>query len=367
MVGDPATAEGAHQPGEHDHDAGEQAALAGAEVEAPVEEDGQPEGVGREHEVEERLAEDRGPQGRDLHQLEELADAGVVGLDHRLADFFGAAPQRLAHLEGEERAQQARHGRAEEGGAPAEMVGDVAAAGEADGDADRAAGAPDRHHPASLLLREPVREQRGAGGVVAGLADAEHGAADEEVREVAREPGEERRDAPDGDADADHDLAHAAVRPVAEGQRRHGVDEEERGAEQPDQGVAEAELLLDDRRGRRGHPAVHVVEEVDGDHDGEHIPGVAARHAAIMETGGQRGNGYDTQSPGSLRAGSAKGTWRAQRSVKPPRKLWGFDSLPAHQPNFEFEIGDFSCEFAEKGASCQGVDRQTDSQAQLVP
>src|SRR5437868_4095041 len=23
--------------------------------------------------------------------------------------------------------------------------------------------------------------------------------------------------------------------------------------------------------------------------------------------------------------------WRAQRSVKPPRKLWGFDSLPAHQ------------------------------------
>src|SRR5437870_2130044 len=31
------------------------------------------------------------------------------------------------------------------------------------------------------------------------------------------------------------------------------------------------------------------------------------------------------------RIGSAKGTWRAQRSVKPPRKLWGFDSLPAHQ------------------------------------
>src|SRR5438034_9828323 len=50
-----------------------------------------------------------------------------------------------------------------------------------------------------------------------------------------------------------------------------------------------------------------------------------------METGGQRGNGYDTESPGSVRAGSAKGTWRAQRSVKPPRKLWGFDSLPAHQ------------------------------------
>src|ERR671931_2641780 len=23
--------------------------------------------------------------------------------------------------------------------------------------------------------------------------------------------------------------------------------------------------------------------------------------------------------------------WRAQRSVKTPRKLWGFDSLPAHQ------------------------------------
>src|SRR5438105_9868049 len=30
------------------------------------------------------------------------------------------------------------------------------------------------------------------------------------------------------------------------------------------------------------------------------------------------------------RRGSAKGMWRAQRSVKPPRKLWGFDSLPAH-------------------------------------
>src|SRR5438105_13251738 len=36
------------------------------------------------------------------------------------------------------------------------------------------------------------------------------------------------------------------------------------------------------------------------------------------------------------RRGSAKGMWRAQRSVKPPRKLWGFDSLPAHQPQFVF-------------------------------
>jgi len=127
------------------------------------------------------------------------------------------------------------------------MVGDVAAAREADRDSDRAAGAPDRHHPASLFFGEPVREQRGAGGVVAGLADAEHRAAEEQVREVAREPGEQGGEAPDGDADADHDLAHAAVRPVAKRQSCHGVDEEERRAEQPDQGVAEAELLLDDR------------------------------------------------------------------------------------------------------------------------
>src|SRR6266567_2862798 len=98
-------------------------------------------------------------------------------------------PRAQAASHGEERAQQARHGGEEEGGAPAEMVGYVAAAGEADRDADRAAGTPDRHHASALLLGEPVREQRGAGGVVAGLADAQHRAADEEVREVSREPG----------------------------------------------------------------------------------------------------------------------------------------------------------------------------------
>jgi len=42
--------------------------------------------------------------------------------------------------------------------------------------------------------------------------------------------------------------------------------------------------------------------------------------------------------PSSLQQSQATS---ASRTVKPPRKLWGFDSLPAHHPNFEFRIDEF--------------------------
>ena len=151
-----------------------------------------------------------------------------------------------------------------------------------EGYAERAASAPDRHYPASLLLGKVVGQQGGAGRVIAGLADPEHGAAEEELREVSGEACEEGGDAPDGDSDSDHGPPYAAVCPVTEGQGGDGVLEKEGRTEQADQRVAEMEFLLNQGGGRGGDPPIHVVEEVDADHDHEHVSGIAARHRAIM-------------------------------------------------------------------------------------
>src|SRR5205807_8421052 len=106
---------------------------------------------------------------------------------------------------------------------------------------------------------------------------------------------------------------------VAERQGGDGIDEEERGADQAELGVGEVELLLDRRRRGRGDPAVHVVEEVDSDHDGEDISRISSRHGGII------GVGYHYLSV----SGSA-GHWRAQVAVIHSRKLWWFKSLPAY-------------------------------------
>ena len=42
------------------------------------------------------------------------------------------------------------------------------------------------------------------------------------------------------------------------------------------------ELLLDDRGDGGGDVPIHVVEEVDPDHDGEGVAGVALGHRAII-------------------------------------------------------------------------------------
>src|SRR4029077_429512 len=102
---------------------------------------------------------------------------------------------------------------------------------ESDRDADGRAGAPDGADPAALVLGEPVAQQAGAGRVVARLADADGGPAGEKLNEAAGETGEQGGDAPDGDTDADHGLAHAAVAPEAERHGGQGVNEEEGGAQ----------------------------------------------------------------------------------------------------------------------------------------
>src|SRR5205823_8513153 len=148
------------------------------------------------------------------------AKAGLRGPGDARASCRGGAAQRFPHLEGEDGEEEARNGREEEGGAPTELLRDEAAAGKAECDPDRASGPPDRSHAAALLLGEVVGEERGAGGIVAGFADADDGPAQEELEVAAREAGEEGGDAPDGHADADHGLADAAVAPVPEGEDR---------------------------------------------------------------------------------------------------------------------------------------------------
>ncbi len=192
---------------------------------------------------------------------------------------------RLAHREGEQGEQQPGDCRHEERLLPAVLLGDEPASGKSDRDADRAPGAPDRHHPRALIFGEVVAEEAGAGGVVACLPDPDHGAAEEELEIVAGEAGEEGGDAPDRHADADDVLADAPVAPVPEGHGRQGVDEEEGGPEEAEHGVADVEVFLD-RGARAGrHPAVHVVEEIDGDHECEDVSRVASRHGWNYEVG----------------------------------------------------------------------------------
>jgi len=74
---------------------------------------------------------------------------------------------------------------------------------------------------------------------------AEHGTAEEKLGEVSGEPREERGEAPDGHTRRNHSLANAPIRPIAEGQGGKRVDEEESGAEQTDERIAEMEFLLD--------------------------------------------------------------------------------------------------------------------------
>src|SRR5438552_621486 len=76
------------------------------------------------------------------------------------------------------------------------------------------------------LFSEVVAQQGGAGRVIAGLADSQDGSSREELDIVARQPGEERGQAPDGDADGDHGLAHAPVGPDPEWDCRHRVDQQ---------------------------------------------------------------------------------------------------------------------------------------------
>ena len=65
-------------------------ALAGGHVEPSLEHGRQPEGVRRQDEEEEGLGDDRRPQRRDAHELDELLEAGVGGLDERRAPLDGA-------------------------------------------------------------------------------------------------------------------------------------------------------------------------------------------------------------------------------------------------------------------------------------
>ena len=56
---------------------------------------------------------------------------------------FGGASQRLAESEGEDAEEDAGDGGDEEGGPPAEGIGDEAAADEADRDAESSSSSPD--------------------------------------------------------------------------------------------------------------------------------------------------------------------------------------------------------------------------------
>src|SRR2546425_70382 len=139
-----------------------------------------------------------------------------------------------------------------------------------------------KNSAASAFLLEIVAQQRRAGGIITRFSDAEHRSRDEELRVAARQAGEESRQAPDGDADADYRLPDAPVSPDAKGNRRHRIDQQEGAAQQADLAVTQMEFGLDPGGNRRQDVAIEVIQEVDADHHGEDVSRVAPRHRRAL-------------------------------------------------------------------------------------
>src|SRR5438067_2427504 len=154
----------------------------------------------------------------------------------------------------------------------------------------RSAMIPPRSDPASrprtrtapALFPEVVAQERRAGRVVTRFPDPEHRSRNEELRVAPSQAREERGQAPDGDADADHRLADAAVGPDTEGNRRDRIDQQEGAPQQTNLAVGQMELGLDLGDDGREDVPVEVVQEVDADHDAEHVARVAAGHRRAL-------------------------------------------------------------------------------------
>jgi len=195
---------------------------------------------------------------------------------------LGGTTQWLAEPERQDREDQAWHGGHVKGRAPAEGAGDDPAAGKAHGDPDRGARRPDRHGPAPAFFLEVVAEKRRAGRIVTCFPDPEHRSRNEELCVAPCHAGEERGQAPDRDADTDHRLAHAPVGPNAKWNRGDRIDQQEGATQQADLAVGQVELRLDPGGDGRQDVAIEVIQEVDADHDAEHVARVAAGHRGAL-------------------------------------------------------------------------------------
>src|SRR5438477_1978124 len=328
-IRDPAAGKRADEPTRNQNTASKKPRTRDGDVESPVEHGRQPEGIRCEYEIEHGLREDRSPERWDAHQVDESSGAGVGRAPDGNSDFLHASTQRLAHREGEEGEDQPGQRGHEKGAAPTEMVGYVAAPSVGRGDAEHAASAPDRHHRAALLLRDVVGDEGGPSRVIAGLTDPHRRTAQKQMNVVRGEPREQGGQTPDRHPDPDHSLAHSAVSPIAERKGGDRIDEQKGGGQEPDLRVAQVELRLDGRHDGGANVAIQIIQEVDGDHHREDVAAVSSRHGAILwaVTLPESAIAYDYLSL----SGSA-GHWRAQVAVNHPRKLWGFKSLPAHQP-----------------------------------
>src|SRR5712692_3323823 len=90
---------------------------------------------------------------------------------------------------------------------------------------------------------------------------------------------------------------------------RERVDQQEGAAEQADLAVRQMELGLDLCGDGRQDVAVKVVEEIDADHDAEHVARVAAGHrGALCDQGDPRVSGI---SEAAGRAALSRGTGQA--------------------------------------------------------
>ena len=235
--------------------------------------------------------------------------------------FLGSTTERLAQPESEQREDKARNGCQKEGGSPAVSAGHDAPAGEPGGDPNRASGTPDRHCPPTLRLSKVVAQQGCPCRVIAGFADPQHGPRGEELGVVARQPGEQGGEAPDGDADRDHGPPDAPIGPEPEREGRHRVDEQESRAETADRAITQVELVLDLAGHYREDVAIQIVEEVDPDHHGQHVASIAGWHPRIIRNRRVR---FGTGLPPAARLGGCryKSTGFAATYGSPTTRRW---------------------------------------------
>jgi len=200
------------------------------------------------------------------------------------ADGFAAQ----AHVEGGD--DQAGNGADEEWGAPAVGGAELASRDIAEGRADGDGEVEDGQNAVSLALRVEVGEDGGGEDAEGGLADADDGVADEEGAVVVDPGGGEGGDAPEECAGDDEGLAAEVVaEPAGEGGGDH-VNEEEGGGEQAHLLVSGVEVGLDERDFAGEDVAVNVIEQVEGDEQGEGGRGGGDTGAGLRVGLGQAGS-----------------------------------------------------------------------------
>src|SRR5579859_4211775 len=295
-VGEVATQEHASETTDDEQRAGEEIGLRGAEMEGAVaraEIDGYEGGGGRNGDVRQRLEHDAQPDGRDAYYSDDVRNV-IGGRDgpcpygrrgHTRGGLWRIGMRkgsrgvggRIGDTPHDESQRETGDARDKKGDAPAqrlaEEVKEESGKDEGKHGTENLACTPAAHGTGACLEWIVVAEERGASGKIAGLADADGGAGENEAAEAAHEGGGGAHEAPETDASGDYASTREMVRQQAGREGGECIDDEKRAGEHADGGIGQMELGLERGADRNGKETVEIVQGVDAKEQHQHDGG----------------------------------------------------------------------------------------------